>query len=69
MTEYTRREIEALMPGVLGKYHNLLMVNDVDGFERLLELYNVPQDQREEQRREFRHYAERILQRRWRGLR
>jgi hypothetical protein len=69
MTYYTRREIEALMPDILGRYHDLLVANDVEGFDRLLEIYGVPDEQREEQRREFTLYAERILRRRWRDSR
>lgn len=69
MTEYTRREVEALTPEVLGRYHDLLMTNDVAGFDRLLELYKVPDEEREALREQFKLYAERLLQRRWRGLR
>jgi hypothetical protein len=67
MTENTRREIEALTPVVLGRYHDLLMTNDVAGFDRLLELYKVPEEERKELRKEFTLYAERLLRRRWRG--
>ena len=69
MTEFTRREVEAFTPIVLGRYHDLVMTNDVAGFERLLELYRVPEEQRQELRREFTLYAERLLRRRWRGPR
>jgi hypothetical protein len=66
MIDHTRREIEALTPDILGRYHDLVIANDVDGFERILEIYRVPDEQREELRREFRLYAARILRRRWR---
>jgi len=66
MTEYTRREIELLTPVVLGRYHDLLITNDVAGFDRLLELYKVPQEERQELKREFTLFAERLLRRRWR---
>jgi hypothetical protein len=64
---HTRREVQALAPEILGHYHDLLMANDLDGFEKLLEIYRVPEELREKQIREFTHYAERILRRRWRG--
>jgi hypothetical protein len=65
----TRREARELTAKILGQYHDLLMTNDLAGFEKLLEVYNVAEELREEQRQEFMHYAERILQRRWRGPR
>lgn len=67
MAEYTRREIADLVPDVLGRYHDLLMTNDFEGFDRLLEIYKVSTEEREELRRQFRLYAERILRRRWLG--
>jgi len=69
MIDHTRREIEALIPDILGRYHDLLMANDLEGFKRLLEIYGVPHEQREELTREFTLYAERILRRRWRDSR
>jgi len=64
---HTRREVRALTPEILGHYHDLLMANDLDGFEKLLEIYRVPKELREELCRDFKHYAERILQQKWRG--
>lgn len=64
---YTRREARALMPEILGQYHDLLMTNDQAGLEKLLDVYNVAEPLREELRQEFMHYAEMILRRRWRG--
>lgn len=66
-TTHTRRDVKRLSPEILGHYHDLVMANDFEGFDMLLEIYKVPEDQREELRRDFRLYAERILQRRWRG--
>jgi hypothetical protein len=63
----TRREAEKLKPEILGQYHDLLMTNDIAGFEALLEIYRVPEELREEHRREFTQYAERLLRRKWRG--
>lgn len=65
----TRREKQKLAPEILGHYHDLLMANDFEGFDMLLEIYKVPEELRDEQRQEFRHYAEKILQRKWRGRR
>jgi hypothetical protein len=65
-TPHTRREAQKLKPEILGHYHDLLMANDLDGFEKLLAIYRVPEELREEQIREFTHYAERILRRKWR---
>lgn len=64
--QQTRRDAQRLSPEILGHYHDLLMANDFEGFDMLLETYKIPEDQREEQRKEFRLYAERILRRRWR---
>lgn len=49
------------------QYHALVMTNDLSGFNKLLEEYYVDEYVREEHRREFMHYAERILRRKWRG--
>lgn len=66
---YTRREAQALTPEIVGQYRDLLMTNDLAGLEKILEAYNVEEELREEQRREFTQYAERILRRKWRGPR
>ena len=65
----TRREAQDLTPEILGQYHDLLMTNDLAGFDKLLETYNVAEELRESQRQEFTRYAERILRRKWRGSR
>ena len=67
MENYTRREIEALTPELLGKYHDLLMAGDPAGFEELMEANDIAMGLREELRREFMLYAARILRRKWRG--
>ena len=66
---HTRREAQRLTPEILGQYHDLLITNDLAGFERLLGKYNVAEEIREEHRQEFMHYAERILRRKWRDPR
>lgn len=66
---YTRREAQELTPEIMGQYHDLLMTNDLAGLEKILEAYNVEEELKEEQRREFTQYAERILRRKWRGPR
>jgi hypothetical protein len=63
----TRREVQALAPEILGHYHDMLMANDFEGFKKLLEIYCVPQESREELCREFTHCAEKILRQKWRG--
>ena len=63
---YTRREMLTLTPKILGQYHDLLMTNDLAGLEQLFDAYSVAEALREELRREFTQYAERILRRRWR---
>jgi hypothetical protein len=65
--EPTRREIKALTPELLGHYHDLLMANDPEGFEKLLGINHVAEEVKEELRSEFKHYAERILRRHWLG--
>lgn len=64
---YTRRDIQRLSPEILGHYHDLLMANDVESFDKLLAIYHVPEEERDELRKEFTHYGERILRRHWRG--
>ncbi len=64
----TRREAQELTREILGQYHDLLMTNDIAGLEELLEEYDVATELREECRREFTQYAERLLRRKWRGL-
>jgi hypothetical protein len=53
----TRREAQRLTPEIIGQYHDLLMTNDLAGFDRLLEEYNVAEEIRAEHRREFMLYA------------
>jgi hypothetical protein len=69
MTEpvHTRREAQRLTPEILGHYHDMLMANDVESFDKLMEVYRVPEEAREELRKDFTRYAEEILRRKWRG--
>lgn len=64
----TRREARKLTPEILGHYHDLLMRNDVDGFEKLLAQYApaLGDGQRQSLIDDFKHYAARILRHRWR---
>ena len=68
--QHTRREKQRLTPEILEQYHALLMTNDVAGFERLLAQYAPGLDPRETEKQieEFKRYAARILQHRWRPL-
>jgi hypothetical protein len=69
--EYTRRLARQLTPDIMGRYHDLLMKGDVAEFERLLDLYQpgIEPDAREDLIEEFKHYAARILKKRWRPSR
>jgi hypothetical protein len=69
MTEpvHTRREAQRLTPEILGHYHDLLMAYDLDGFNKLMEIYRVPEEAREELRKDFKRYGGEILRRQWRG--
>jgi len=62
---HTRREVATLSPEILGHYHDLLMRNDLEGFEMLLEIYKVPVEEREELKKEFTRYGEKILRHKW----
>jgi len=66
---HTRRKAQALTPQILGQYHDLVMANDIAGLEKLMAANNVAEEDKEELRKEFRLYAERILRRKWRGPR
>ncbi len=63
----TRREAQRLAPEILGHYHDMLMANDLESFDELMEVYRVPEEAREELRKDFTRYAEEILRRKWRG--
>jgi hypothetical protein len=64
---YTRREKQKLTPEILGRYHDLLMRNDVQGFEKLLAEYgpHISDAERHRQVERFKHYSAEILRRRW----
>ena len=65
---YTRRDIPKMQPDILGRYHDLLMTNNVQGYEKLLDEYqpHVSAEERKELMDEFKRGAELVLQRRWR---
>jgi hypothetical protein len=69
MTEpvHTRREAQRLTPEILGHYHDMLMANDSESFNKLMEVYCVPEEARAELRQDFTRYAEEILRRKWHG--
>jgi hypothetical protein len=64
----TRKEAQKLTPEILGHYHDLLMQNDLGGFEKLLAQYAPALEDEEKQEliEDFKHYAARILRHRWR---
>lgn len=63
----TRRDVQRLTPEILSQYQNLLLSNDLAGFEKLLAQYAPALDDetRQELIEDFKHYAERILKHRW----
>jgi|HubBroStandDraft_5_1064220.scaffolds.fasta_scaffold568480_1 hypothetical protein len=63
----TRREAQRLTPEILGHYHDMLMANDLESFKKLLDVYRVPEEAREELQKDFTRYAEEILRRKWHG--
>lgn len=70
MTEgtYTRRDVQKMKPDILGRYHHLLMTNDLAGYERLLDGYPyISAEEREELIADFKLGAEIVLRRRWRS--
>jgi succinate dehydrogenase flavin-adding protein (antitoxin of CptAB toxin-antitoxin module) len=66
---YTRQELPKLSREVLGRYHDLLMTNDVGAYERLLEQYDphIDKETRLELIEQFKLYAEALVRRRWLG--
>jgi hypothetical protein len=63
---YTRRDVRKMKPDILGKYHDLVMTNDLAGYEKLLDGYShITAHEREELISDFKHVAERVLRRRW----
>ncbi len=64
---HTRRDVVKLTPQILGRYHDLLMSNDLEAFKTLLDEYSVPQEAREELVEDFTRVAANLLRRRWLG--
>jgi hypothetical protein len=64
---YTRRDIPKIQPDILGRYHDLVMTNDLPGYEKLLDEYpTINEEERRELITDFKRDAETVLQRRWR---
>jgi len=65
-SSYTRRDVRKMKPNILGKYHDLVMTNDLAGYEKLLDEYpHIAAPEREELIADFKHVAEKVLRRRW----
>jgi hypothetical protein len=70
MKETTRREVQWLTPLILGQFHDLIMKNDLSGFEELLAKYpHIPEVVRGELIADFKRIAEDQLRRRLRAPR
>jgi hypothetical protein len=65
-TQYTRRDVQKMKPDILGNYHNLVMLNDLAGYEKLLDEYpQITAEERDELVADFKLVAETVLRRRW----
>jgi hypothetical protein len=64
---YTRRDIADMQPEVLGRYHDLVMTNDISGYERLLDEYqpHITTAERQDLIEDFKRLAEIALRKRW----
>jgi hypothetical protein len=64
---YRRRDIPKMQPDILGRYHDLVMTNNVPGYEKLLDEYqpHISAEERKELIDDFKLGAELVLQRRW----
>ena len=64
---YTRRDIPKKQPDILGRYHDLLMANDPEGYAKLLDEYqpHISPEEKKELMAEFKLGAELLLRRRW----
>jgi len=65
MAPYTRRDAKRMAKPILGEYHDLIMRCDQQGYEDLLEVYNVPKEQRSELIEQFKQIAADQMKRRW----
>ena len=64
---YTRRDIPEMQPDILGRYHDLVITNDLSGYEKLLDEYpTITEEESEELIANFKRDAEILLRRRWR---
>jgi hypothetical protein len=64
---YTRRDISRMQPDILGRYHDLVMINDLPGYEKLLDEYqpHITAEERKELVDNFKRDAAEVLRRRW----
>jgi len=64
---YTRRAIAETSPDILGRYHDLIMTNDLPGYEKLLNEYqpHITTADRQELIDDFKRLAEIALRKRW----
>lgn len=55
-----------MKPDILGRYHDLVMTNDLGGYEKLLDQYpQIGAEERAELIADFKLAAETVLRRRW----
>jgi len=68
MTKHTRREVQWLTPLVLGRFHALIMENNLPEFEKLLDGYpDIPKELRQELIEDFKRIAVEQMRRHWRS--
>jgi len=67
MAPYTRREKAELTPTIRHQYRELVMKNDLAGYEAMLALYipALSEETRQELVAEFKQNAAEVLARRW----
>jgi hypothetical protein len=64
---YTRRDIPEMQPDILGRYHDLVMTNNLPGYEKLLDEYqpHITVEERNGLVEDFKRVAEEVLRQRW----
>ena len=62
---YTRREVQKMKPDIVRRYRDLVITNNLAGYEKLLDEYQIEGDERSGLIEDFRHDAELALRRRW----
>jgi hypothetical protein len=63
---YSRRDAKKMQPDILGRYHDLVMANDLPGYEKLLDQYpQITADERAGLIADFKHACELVLRKRW----